>query len=469
MDEVLMKQLADILLEGLAVAKGDKILFANDVFLRIFGWSADEIVGKSASDIYSILRSGLQDSEDEDIPEDMISIRGNTGFRSKILRSDAEYRYVEARISLFRSSGDDYLMIKLLDITTNKHAEKINNARLKLLEFSYSHNLHELLVATLNELEELTGSRIGFYHFVDTDQHSLSLQAWSSRTTAEFCTADPGEKHYALDQAGVWTDCLKIGGPLIHNDYESLSGKKGLPPGHAKVERELTVPIFRNKKALAILGVGNKPTDYTSEDVDAAHRLADLAFEIAERKLREEKIEITNERLNIAIRAANFGVWDWDVANNILTWDETMYVLYGLSRNDFTGAYEAWKSAVHPEDMEMAHSEVEKALKGVSNYDVEFRIMKPGGEVRYIHALAQVLRDRTGKPLRMLGMNFDITAKKLADLELLQKMRELEKFNDLTVGRELMMIELKREVNQCLKKSGHPPKYNIVDQPNVNP
>ena len=177
------------------------------------------------------------------------------------------------------------------NITKRKRAEIVNLARLRLLQFAATHSLDELLEATLNEAEQLTGSLIGFYHFVEADQKTLSLQNWSTRTKSEFCSAEGKGLHYDVSAAGVWVDCIHQRRPIIHNDYASLPHRKGMPPGHAPVTRELVVPVFRGDMIVAILGVGNKPQNYGTEDVETVSLLADLAWEIAERKRAEVRIE----------------------------------------------------------------------------------------------------------------------------------------------------------------------------------
>ncbi|MBI5294018.1 MAG: GAF domain-containing protein [Chloroflexi bacterium] len=187
------------------------------------------------------------------------------------------------------------------DITERKRNEAINASRLHLVEFSLTHTLDELLEETLNETEKLTGSLIGFYHFVEDDQKSLTLQNWSTRTKAEFCKAEGKGLHYSIDEAGVWVDCVFQRKAVIHNDYAALPHRKGLPEGHAAVFRELVVPVFRGQKVSAILGVGNKPDNYTDKDVEAVSLIADLAWEIAERKRAEE----AERRLNRELRAVS--------------------------------------------------------------------------------------------------------------------------------------------------------------------
>lgn len=176
------------------------------------------------------------------------------------------------------------------DIDNIKKQEEINISRFHLIKYSINHTLDELLEEILNEAEKLTNSLIGFFHFVDPNQEYLKLQNWSKRTKQEFCKAEGKGSHYAIEDAGVWVDCVHTRAPVIHNDYKSLINKKGMPIGHAEVIRELVVPIFRGEKITAILGIGNKATDYDQRDIETVTIIADLAWEIAERKRTEEEL-----------------------------------------------------------------------------------------------------------------------------------------------------------------------------------
>ena len=179
------------------------------------------------------------------------------------------------------------------DISEHKRVEDILQARLRITEFGAEHSLDDLLQNALDELCGLTHSPIGFFHFVEPDQITLSLQTWSTRTLKEMCTAEGKGQHYNIDQAGVWVDCVREGRPVIHNDYANLpaSQRKGLPQGHAPIVREMVFPIMRNQKIVAIIGVGNKSVDYTEEDISYASRLADLIWDITDRKRAESQRE----------------------------------------------------------------------------------------------------------------------------------------------------------------------------------
>jgi PAS domain S-box-containing protein len=117
----------------------------------------------------------------------------------------------------------------------------------------------------------------------------------------------------------------------------------------------------------------------------------------------------TNERLATATTAGGVGVWDWDVPNNVLVWDDVMYQLYGLQRADFGGAYEAWSVAIHPEDKARTEGEIQAALRGEHEYAPRFRVVWPDGSVHHIKAASRTTHDAEGRPVRMIGVNYDLT------------------------------------------------------------
>ena len=144
-------------------------------------------------------------------------------------------------------------------------------------------------------------------------------------------------------------------------------------------------------------------------------RLRGTAQDITELRQAEADLRRVSERLTLATEAGRVGVWDWDVPANVLTWDQSMYTLYGITAQQFSGAYEAWQAGVHPDDRVRGNDEINSALRGERPFDTEFRVLWPDGSVRVIRAHAAVHRDEAGRPLRMIGTNWDITDIKRAE------------------------------------------------------
>jgi signal transduction histidine kinase/ActR/RegA family two-component response regulator len=121
-----------------------------------------------------------------------------------------------------------------------------------------------------------------------------------------------------------------------------------------------------------------------------------------------------------------------------MVWDGQMFKLYGISRDRFLAAYEAWLAGVHPEDRPRADEQIQLALAGVRDFDTEFRVVWPDGSIRSIRGIGLVERDGAGNALRMVGTNWDITAEKQAADELRDSNRQLE---EATIRANEMAVE----------------------------
>ena len=134
--------------------------------------------------------------------------------------------------------------------------------------------------------------------------------------------------------------------------------------------------------------------------------------DVTERKRIEIELTRLTERFNLAAGAAGIGVWDWDIRRNEIVWDDQMYALYGITPNEFGGAYEAWLNGVYPDDREPSNAVSAAAVRGEREYDTEFRVLWPDGSVHWLKANGKVFRAADGQPTRMVGVNFDITQRK---------------------------------------------------------
>lgn len=181
--------------------------------------------------------------------------------------------WINLTVSLARASNGHpkYFIAVIEDISTRKQAEilsQINESRLNALLTLSEQAPHlaeqDIISLGLEEAVRLTQSRIGYFHFVNDDQQTLQLFAWS-RETLKTCTAAP-ENHYPLEMAGVWADCARQRQPVIHNDYQNLPNKHGYPQGHSHLIRHMSVPVVEQDKVRMIIGVGNKAGDYEEAD-----------------------------------------------------------------------------------------------------------------------------------------------------------------------------------------------------------
>lgn len=177
---------------------------------------------------------------------------------------------------------------------------------------------------------------------------------------------------------------------------------------------------------------------------------------------RTKQLKLSEQRLSLATDSAHLGIWEFDLADQQMHWDNRMYSIYELDQPTETSLYDAWKNCVHPEDRKRVLEEIQDAIHAQSALDTELRIVLPSGKIRYILACAKVSRAHDGSPLRMTGVTQDITDRKLAEEQIATQLDELNRWYNATTGRETRILELKAEVNQLLSRSHQPLKYQEV-------
>lgn len=329
-----------------------------------------------------------------------------------IVKPDSSVIWLTVNASPLPPEGHS-VVITYGDITNRKKTENLLQARLKLSLFSDTHTLDELLQKTLDEAESLTGSEIGFAHFLQADQKTLELQTWSTNTLKNMCAAEGKGQHYPVEQAGVWVECVYTRAPVIHNDYAGLpdSRRKGLPPGHAPVIRELVVPIMRGDLIVAIFGVGNKPTNYTSEDVDVVLELANLSWDIIQRKRSEEALKDSERKYRMLHESMMDGFVRVDMDGHIVEHNHVYADMLGYSESELTSL--TYKDITpqkwHEAEDQIVQSQILK--RGYSDiYEKEYR--RKDGSIFPVELRAILLRNEYWKPTGIWAIVRDITQRK---------------------------------------------------------
>lgn len=314
--------------DGFLVADAEgNILEVNDSLVRMLGYSREELLTMRIPD--------LEAAEDLDrVKEHLAEIiaGGNEIFETRHRRKDGSVLELEVNASYWPIRGGRFFSF-MRDIRRRKQSETILRTRLRLIDMAAKATIDQLMQETLDAAELLTGSSIGFFHFIDPDQENLTLNAWSSNTVRTMCTAQGHGKHYPISSAGVWVDGFHSRAPVIHNDYTSLPHRKGMPEGHAPVVRELTVPVIHKDLVVAILGVGNKGEDYSQEDVEIVQNLASIAMDVIENKRRDLLLQLQSQ----ALEAAANGIVLTDRAGVIQWVNEAFSVMTGYSREETLG------------------------------------------------------------------------------------------------------------------------------------
>jgi diguanylate cyclase (GGDEF)-like protein/PAS domain S-box-containing protein len=253
-----------------------------------------------------------------------------------------------------------------------------------------------------------------------------------SKVQLEAILNSTSESIFQIDKNGIMLAINNIAAHRLGKEPQEMLGRNAFDffqPEVAASRRENLAEVFRTGKEMLTedtrsdhhFQLSYYPIAGRNGKVES---VVVYAVDITERKRNEIELMKSQERLKAAASAGIVGVWDWDVPNNLLEWDDVMYKLYGLRMGDFEEAYEAWARAIHPDDKARTEGEIQAALRGEREYAPEFRVVWPDGSVHYIKAASHTTFDAHGKPLRMIGINYELTEQK----EIEQKLqRESEK------------------------------------------
>lgn len=269
---------------------------------------------------------------------------------------------------------------------------------------------------------------------------------------------------------------------IIQYWSETAKKKFGHTPGTTQEWFELAYPdpqyrkevLTRWKPVLEKAVEGNQPVnsgEYKITCKDGSVKICELYAqfipenlivwmnEVTDKKKTEKELLKKQYYLNKAQEIGKIGTWELDLIKNELFWTEQNYRNFGVE----TGTpmnYELLLKCVHPDDRDYVNIEWSAAIAGKS-YDIEHRVID-NGKVRWVREKAEIIHDQEGKPIKAIGFTQDISKHIEMKMQLQERLRELEIFNDSAVDRELMINSLREEINELLKLLGKQPRYQIV-------
>ncbi len=401
-------------------------LTCNPKFERFFGAKKSEIVGKTD---YDFVDSELADyfREKDLAVVDAGSPRMN---EEEVVYADDGHKEILETIKtpMFDDAGKLIGVLGVArDITERKrteatlaHQNKRAEALLELPKVAEELDETAFMQRGLELAEELTNSCVSFIHFVHNDQQAVELVTWSHSTLEQYCAA-VHDKHYPVNEAGIWADALRLRKPVVFNDYPEYEHKRGLPEGHAELKRLISLPLIENDKVVMLAGVGNKGMDYTDLDVETVQLIANEVWRVVQRKRTNSQLR----KLAQAVEQSPENIIITNVDAEIEYVNEAFLDTTGYSRAEVMGQN---PRILHSGNTPPAtYKSMWSALSHGRPWKGEFHNRRKDGSEYIEFALITPLHQPDGTVTHYVAVKEDVTEKKRLEKELDSHRHHLEK------------------------------------------
>ncbi|PKN08777.1 MAG: hypothetical protein CVU73_05940 [Deltaproteobacteria bacterium HGW-Deltaproteobacteria-8] len=425
-----LRELIDVMDEGVMLTSAEGgLTFINPAGARLLGERPEDLEGKDYL--------GLLDPNTHSEFKTRLEARrkgSREPYEAAITRKDGSRAL--ARITpfpLFSGTGEFQGSCAIVrDIT---QARALDNAtqlrhirRSALLRLHEMHNAkrQDLLDFALEQILALTASPLGYIFTYDDVRRQFTPNAWSAGIV-EQCAVQDRPRVYDLDATGLWGDAVRLREPILINDYAAPDPRKrGCPEGHVPLTRFLTLPVIRAGRVVAVVGVGNKQAPYDNEDVTQLRLFTNSLWSVLERQEALAELSAVNERFHLAVRAGRIGLWDWDLVSGAMHCDAYMDKCFGIPSRDLTGTPEDWLCRVHVEDRPRVRQALELARATGDRFEQSFRVLGPGGALLHMDSLAVTYLGVEDEPVRMVGVNIDVTIQRQAEEQVAESQQFLQ-------------------------------------------
>lgn len=411
---------------GLLVLDGEgRVVMVNLQAEHLFGYPRADLVGKS---IERLLPSrGASGSSVRFLQELLHPVEGsrNVHQRHEIIArcKDGTELPLEVWFSAPHNPKAGFIIAAFIDITERRRAEKTLRENERKLRF-------------LNELEESTralrdpvqimalitrqvGEHLGVsrcaYADVETDGEHFSIPQDYSNGVAS------SAGHYLLSLFGHRVEQDMHGGrTLILRDVANeLPAEEGRGFAAISIEAIICCPLLKEGRLNAMMAVHqNRPRNWTDEEIDLLKVVVERCWSTIERAKVEQALRQKEERLKLAMDAGRLGMWHLDTVSRQAVVDGRIREFYGLPSDAQAIDLENLLERIHPADRAHVSSALDQAARGGAHFDAEFRIIRPDGTLRWLAAKGDLVQDQSGTPPMIIGVNYDLTARKKAEDEL---------------------------------------------------
>lgn len=346
----------------------------NSPYLDMLGYGSEELRKLS----YKELTPTKWHAMEESIINEEILSKGYSGvYQKEYIKKDGAVFPVELRTFLIRDEKEKPagLWAIVRDISERKQSEEEKERtqeRLRSLLDIMQHrsdSSKEFLDFALNEAIRLTHSKTGYIFHFDEENKALSLDSWSGEVLRDYSEIE-SMTFDDLEKAGIWGEAVRQRKPVIVNDFGPDNPQKGeYPEGHGKLSKLMALPIFKNESIIAVIGVGNKESDYNDTDLLQLSILMEAVFKAQEKNLAQEELKKSEARMAQFMR---------HVPALILIKDSELRPVYANEKFRAYFPFEDWKGKtpheLFPDDVanQMIFMDTEAFEKGHTSYEEEW-------------------------------------------------------------------------------------------------
>jgi PAS domain S-box-containing protein len=361
------------------------ILSWNSGAEKLFGYTAEEILGKSLSLL-------LPPEHLDEFPKILERIQSGARLEHyEVTRMRKDGRRVEVSVTISPIKDSAGIVVGGSTIARDITERKQGEAALQESQQRYK----EVFDFTSECIFLIDITADGRFRFADLNPAEEKAVGFSSAEVSGRFIEEVVSEQVANEIIAHYRHCLELGTVISYEEVLIL------PIGHRYFHTNL-IPV-RNATG-------------------RIYRIVGIARDITAHKQAEEALRMSQHRLELSQEAGGIATWDWDIGANQKHCSKEYSRLYGVPESDLAPLPEEWLQLVHPEDRARVRAELNRALDGTGHYNIEFRVVWPDGTVHWLFGKGEVFRDSNGKPIRMLGVNMDISERKYAD----QALRESE-------------------------------------------
>lgn len=400
-DTGIKTSILDLLSEGLIIFDGQPgshtIFYANPSFVEYYQTPLNQIIGCKVSDFFSRYTQNP--------------------FLETLLKNDDTVlpTPIEVRVEV----NDDVKWLNLHVEILNKNAQQSKYYVLRQTDVTQIHLVREQLRHSNAQLSQIVSSQNR-----KLEQHDAQIGVMFEQSLDNMLLLDADLTLIDINDAALklfgFSKNEMIGltvSSLLH-DFDDQMIKASL----ATAEMHREVPLDSMLKVKNHIGQSSLSGSVRYITIRNHNKivltLRDLHSQhLVQKELSRSQSELQRvlRNLNLATQAGGIGIWTWDFTTNELAWDERMYEMYGVDPSHEENNYAMWQNRVLDEDIYSAEQALNDAKESLTQFNSEFRIQLPSGEIRWIKAAADVLFDHGGdRPIGMGGVNIDITKEKNA-------------------------------------------------------